>query len=137
MALADAIKAATSVIPASILPGLATSTVTVKRAPVTGTPGARNADGTSLARSAYPVVVAGLRLFLTEPKGGHMQYAWGAETNAQYEATLAIGVDLREQDSVLVTAGDFAGIAMVVEARQENPLGGIAMLALSGTARSL
>lgn len=136
MALADTLKAATRVIPASILPGVATSTVTVKRPPVAGTPGARNPDGTPKTLAQFSVVATDLKLFIQEPKAGRMQFVWGPETNAQYEATTDIALDLREGDTVIVTAGDFAGVSMKVEARRVEPLGNIAVLALSATARA-
>jgi len=137
MSLADTLRAATSVIATSVLPGLAKSTVTVKRAPSSSAAGARNPDGTPVTLGSYPAVYTGIQIYIEEPKGGHMMYAWGQETKAQYEAQIPIGLDIRENDSVIVTAGDFAGIDMKVEQKQSIPNGNIAALALSGTVRAL
>ena len=137
MSLADTLRAATSVIATSVLPGLAKSTVTVKRPPSSSAAGARNPDGTSVTLGGYPTVLAGIQIYIEQPKGGHMMYAWGQETKAEYESQIPIGLDIRENDSVLVTAGDFAGIDMKVEQRQAIPNGNVAVLALSGTARTL
>jgi transcription antitermination factor NusG len=126
-ALSAAIKRATRVVP-TILTQMAASVVTTTRftkgrdeaARPTNTPWLPIIDGS---------------WYIREITDARVQFVWGQNSNAAYEAQVPLGTDVEDNDVVRVTSGDFAGLVAEVEQRRLDPLGNRIVLALAPTGK--